>query len=383
VIIARAQRGVEAMSQGFDDGAETTFGECIPRIRPPQLLAKTDAPDTIQLPAKKRAILTMMTYRQLQRCAVATLILVAAATSSALAQTYPSRVIKIVVPFAAGGQPDTVARLIAQHIATTVGPAIIDNRPGANTTIGAKAVASAEPDGYTILFGSSTSLAIAPALNSGAGYDPVKSFTPIASLSRSPMFLTVGPAVQAKTVAELIAYAKANPKKLNFAAPTGGPPHLAGELFMRATGIEMVPVSYRSMNQAFTDMLGGQMDIVFDSPAPLVPLMREGKIRALVSLGPKRLAEIPDVPTMVESGLPDVQAVTWNGFVAPAGTPDAIVARLNAAINAALKSADIRETLSNFGSEPLGGTPQDFAAFIASESKKWTDAIVLAGVKIE
>ena len=195
----------------------------------------------------------------------------------ASAQTYPSRVIKIVVPFAAGGQPDTIARLIAQHISEKVGATIIDNRPGANTTIGAKAVAGAEPDGYTILFGTSTSLAIAPALMPNAGYDPVKSFTPIAAVSSSPMYLTVGPSVKAKNVRELIDFAKANPGKLNFAAPTGGPPHLAGEIFKRAAGIEMVPVSYRSMNQAFTDMMSGQMDIVFDSPAPLVPLIRDGQ----------------------------------------------------------------------------------------------------------
>jgi tripartite-type tricarboxylate transporter receptor subunit TctC len=302
---------------------------------------------------------------------------------AAFAQNYPSRVIKIIVPFGAGGQPDTVARVFAQHLAATVGPTVIDNRPGGNTTIGAKAAASAEPDGYTLFFGSSTSLAIAPALNPNAGYDPVKSFTPIAGVSSSPMYLTVGPSVQAKTVAELVAYAKANPNKLNFAAPTGGPPHLAGEMFKRVTGIDIVPIFYRSMNQAFTDMLAGQMDIVFDSPAPLAPLLRERKIRALVALSAKRMAELSDVPTMTESGLPDLQVVTWNGLVAPAGTPEAIVVKLNAAINDALKSDPIRETLSKFSSEPLGGTPQDFAHFVAAQSKKWSDIIRLSGVKIE
>ncbi|MGZ5827115.1 MAG: Bug family tripartite tricarboxylate transporter substrate binding protein [Xanthobacteraceae bacterium] len=319
----------------------------------------------------------------LARIAIATFVVIGALAGNVSAQTYPARVIKIVVPFAAGGQPDTIARLIGQHISEKVGATIIDNRPGANTTIGAKAVASAEPDGYTILFGTSTSLAIAPALMPNAGYDPVKSFTPIAAVSSSPMYLTVGPSVKAKNVRELIDFAKSNPGKLNFAAPTGGPPHLAGEIFKRAVGIEMMPVSYRSMNQAFTDMMSGQMDIVFDSPAPLVPLIRDGKIRALVSLGGHRLPTLADVPTMKEEGLPDVQAVTWNGLVAPAGTPDAIVAKLNAAVNDALQSATIRETLSNFGSEPIGGQPQDFAAFVASESKKWTDIIRIAGVKAE
>jgi tripartite-type tricarboxylate transporter receptor subunit TctC len=322
----------------------------------------------------------------LQRTAwVLALVLAIAATAaaSASAQTYPSRVIKLIVPFGVGGQPDTIARIFAQHLAANVGTTIIDNRPGNNATIGSKIAASADPDGYTILFGSSTSLAIAPALIANAGYDPVKSFKPIVAISRSPMYLTVGPSVRAKTVTELIAHAKANPGKLNFAAPTGGPPHLAGEAFKRATGINIVPVFYRSMNQAITDLLAGQMDIVFDSPAPLAGLLRQGKIRALVGLGSQRMARLPDVPTMKESGLPDLQVITWNGLVAPAGTPDAIVARLNAAINDALKTPAIREALDKFSSEPLGGSPQEFANFVAVESKKWSEIIRLSGVKIE
>lgn len=321
---------------------------------------------------------------RLRHCAAAAMAVVVLGSAHAtLAQNYPGRMIKIIVPFAAGGQPDTVARVFAQHLAVTVGATVIDNRPGGNTTIGARAAAAAEPDGHTLFFGSSTSLAIAPALSSNAGYDPVKSFTPIAAVSSSPMYLTVGPSVKAKSVAEFVAYAKANPGKLNFAAPTGGPPHLAGEIFKRAAGIDIVPVPYRTMNQAFTDLLAGQMDIIFDSPAPLAHLLREGRIRALVSLGAKRMAELPDVPTMAESGYPDIRVITWNGLVAPAGTPDAIVIKLNAAINGALKSADIKETLFKFSSEPLGGTPQEFAGFIASESKKWSEIIRLSGVKID
>lgn len=311
-----------------------------------------------------------------------TALVLLAAPDRTWAQPYPNRVIRIIVPFGAGGQPDTIARVFAQHIAATVGPTVIDNRPGGNTTIGAKAAASADPDGYTLFFGSSTALAIAPALNPNAGYDPVTSFTPIAGVSMSPMYLTVGPSVQAKTIADLIAHARANPGKMNFAAPTGGPPHLAGEIFKRAVGIDIMPVFYRSMNQAFTDMLAGQMDIVFDSPAPLAPLLRDGKIRALVVLNSKRMAELSDVPTMIESGLPDLRVVTWNGLVAPSGTPETIVGRLNGAINDALRSAEIRETLAKFGSEPLGGTPRDFAGFVAAESAKWSEIIRLSGVKL-
>jgi tripartite-type tricarboxylate transporter receptor subunit TctC len=321
---------------------------------------------------------------KLQHGAAATLAFVILCVADvAPAQNYPNRVIKIIVPFGPGGQPDVVARVFAQQLAAMLGATVIDNRPGANTTIGSKAAAAAEPDGYTLLFGSSTSLAIAPALSPNVGYDPVKSFTPVAGISSSPMHLAVGPSVPAKTVAELLAYARANPGKLNFAAPTGSPPHLAGEIFKRATNIDITPIHYRSMNQAIIDLLAGQMDIVFDSPAPLASLLQEGKLRSLVSLGSKRMLELADVPTMAESGLPDLQVVTWNGLVAPAGTPDAIVAKLNTAINGALKSPDIRATLSKFGSEPLGGTPQEFASFVASESKKWSEIIRLSGVKVD
>jgi tripartite-type tricarboxylate transporter receptor subunit TctC len=327
-----------------------------------------------------RAMPNFMTLRHCAAVAIA--IAMTGGGDGALAQSYPNRVIRMIVPFGPGGQPDVVARVFAQHLAATVGPTVIDNRPGANSTIGSKAAASAEPDGYTLLFASTSSLGIAPALNQNVGYDPVKSFTPIAGISRSPMYLAVGPSVQARTVAEFVAYAKANPGKMNFTAPTGSPPHLAGEIFKRATGINITPIHYRSMNQAIIDVLAGQMDIVFDSPAPLAPLLQEGKLRALVSLG-KRMPDLPEVPTMTESGLPDLQVVTWNGLAAPAGTPDAIVARLNAAINDALKSPDIRATLAKFGSEPLGGTPPEFADFVASESRKWAEIIRLAGVKTE
>ena len=308
---------------------------------------------------------------------------VAASALAAVAEDYPSRVIKIIVPFGAGAQPDTVARLFAQYLQNNFGPTIVENHPGANATLGARAAAVATPDGYTLLFGTSTALAIAPALNSSAGYDPVKSFTPIVGLSSSPMYLTVGPSVKAATVAEFIAYAKANPGKMNFAAPTGGPPHLAGEMFKRAVGIDIVPVAYGSMNQAFIDTLAGQMDIIFDSPAGLAPLIREGKIRALVEMGGRRMSQLPDVPTMAESGLPDLHVTTWNGLVGPAGIPDAVVIKLNALMNDALRTPDIREALARFSSEPLGGSAQEFTDFVASESKKWSEIIRLSGVKIE
>ena len=301
------------------------------------------------------------------------------------AQTYPSRVIKMIVPFSAGGQPDVIARLFAQHLSTAVGATIIDNRPGANTTLGTRAAAEAEADGHTLLYGSATSLALAPALNKSPGYDPVKSFAPIATFSTSPFMLFVGKNVpeSVKTVDDFIVYAKKNPGKLNFAAPTGGPPHLAGELFKRAVGIEMVPVSYRSLNQAFTDLIGGQMDVLFDGPAPMMPLLAEGKVRVLVSMGARRSASLPEVKTMKEAGLPDVQLETWNGLVAPAGTPAPIVKRLNGVVNDGLKSKEIQEALFKFASDPFISTPEEFSALIGRESKKWADLVTAANLKIE
>ena len=301
---------------------------------------------------------------------------------AALAQPYPNRVIKLIVPFSPGGQPDAIARIIAQHLSVSVGTTIIDNRPGANTTIGTKAAAAAEPDGYTLLFASSTSLALAPAIK-GSDYDPVKSFAPIAMISSAPFIFAVGPSVPATTVAEFIAYAKAHPGKLNFAAPTGGPPHVAGEMFKAATRIDIVPVSYRAMNQAFADLISGQMDIIFDAPALLLPFIRDGKARALVVMNARRSADLLDVPTMAESGLPALSLTVWNGLVAPAGTPEPIVARLNIAINDGLLSPDIRTALARLGSDPLAGSPQDFATFIASEAKKWADTVRSAGLKME
>ncbi|HEY7664639.1 MAG TPA: tripartite tricarboxylate transporter substrate binding protein [Xanthobacteraceae bacterium] len=300
----------------------------------------------------------------------------------ASAQPYPSRVIKLIVPFSPGGQPDTIARIIAQHLSASVGTTIIDNRPGANTAIGTKAAAAAEPDGHTLLFGSSTSLAIAPALK-GGDYDPVTGFAPVAMVSSAPFIMVVGPSVPAATVADFVAYAKAHPGKLNFAAPTGGPPHLAGEMFKSATGIDIVPVSYRAMNQAFTDLLAGQMDIIFDAPALLLPFIRDGKARALVVMDARRAADLPGVPTMAESGLPDLSLTVWNGIVAPAGTPERIVARLNGAINDGLRSPEVKAALGSLGSQPLTGSPQAFAAFIASEATKWADSVRAAGLRME
>jgi tripartite-type tricarboxylate transporter receptor subunit TctC len=316
-------------------------------------------------------------------CSALAALALALPAAPALAQSYPSRIIKMIVPFAPGGQPDTMARLIGGHLNTSIGTTIIDNRPGANGLFAVRAATAAEADGHTLLYGSVTTLAILPALSRSADFDPVKAFVPVASMSTSPFLMAVGPSVPARTLAELIAYAKAHPGKLNFAAPTGGPPHLAGEMFKAAAGIDIVPVAYRAMNQAFTDLLGGQMDIIFDAPALLLPLIRDGKVRALVAMSTKRFPDLPDVPTMAESGLPERTMTVWNGVVAPAGTPDAVVTRLNTAINDGLRTSEIKATLAKFGSEPLVGSPQEFGTFIAAEAVKWAEIVKLAGVKVD
>ena len=323
---------------------------------------------------------------KVHRCYLIALLLVGGFFASPIAaQTYPSRVIKIIVPVSVGSQPDVLARLFAQLLSSEVGTTIVENRPGGNTVIGTKAVADADPDGYTLLYASASSLALAPALNSSPGYDPVKSFAPIATFSTSTFMLFVGKSVpeSVKTVEDFIAYAKQRPGKLNYAANPGSPPHVAGELFQRAASLEMVRVAYRGLSQAYSDMVGGQMDAMFDAPAPMVPLVTEGKLRALVSLGAQRSVALPDVRTMKEAGLGDVQLESWNGLAAPAGTPTAIIARLNKAINDGLNREEIKSALLKYAVDPLVTTPEQFSALIARDVRKWQDIVTDANVKLE
>jgi tripartite-type tricarboxylate transporter receptor subunit TctC len=318
-------------------------------------------------------------------CIAALLVAGSICLDPAAAQTYPSRVIKMIVPVSVGSQPDVLARLFAQLVSTEVGTTIVDNRPGANTTLGTKAAADADPDGHTLLYASPASLALAPALNKSPGYDPVKSFAPIATFSTSPFILFVGKSVpeSVKTIEDFIVYVKERPGKLNYAANPGSPPHIAGELFKRATGLDIVLVPYRSLNQAFSDIIGGQMDAIFDGPAPMMPLLADGKMRALVSLGARRSTALPNVRIMKEAGLADVQLETWNGLVAPAGTPPAIVTRLNKVINDGLNTDEMKTALRKYAVDPFVTTPEHFAALIARDSQKWQDIVTAANVKLE
>jgi len=306
------------------------------------------------------------------------------APTNAHAQSYPTKPIRMIVPFPPGGPIDVMARLIGDRMSRALGQqVVIENRPGAAATTGTKVVASADADGYTLLFGSSGSLAVTPALFPNAGYDPVKSFAPVAFVAEGTLLLATNPSVPAKSVAELVAHARANPGKLNYGASHGTPPHIAWGLFKLMTKTDILYVPYKGAAPAITDLLAGQMHFIIDAPGVLLPHVEQGKLRALAVTSPKRSADLPGLPTMVESGYPEFVMTFWTGVVAPAGTPAAVVTRLNGVIADGLRSAEMKERLAKFRVEPRPGTPADFAGFIASESKKWAGVIASAGIKVE
>ena len=300
------------------------------------------------------------------------------------AQSYPDKPIKLVVPFPPGGPIDTMARLVAQGMSSNLGQQVmVENRPGAGSTIGSKAVASADPDGYTLLFGSSGSLGVAPALYANVGLDPVKSFAPVASVSLLPHVVVVPASLPAKTVQEFVAYAKANPGKLNFGAGLGTPPHLLGALFKSKAEIDITYIPYKGAAQSVTDLLGGQTHFTIDGTLILMPHIKAAKLRAIGVGRPQRWHELPEVPTMTESGYPDFTIDAWTGVVAPAGTPPQIIEKLNGAVNAGLLSPETETAMARFSSITKVGTPEEFAAFIAAEAPRWAAMVKLADAKVE
>jgi len=303
----------------------------------------------------------------------------------ALAQVYPTRPIKIVNPFPAGGAGESALRFLADRLQMALGKAVvIENRPGgAAGTVGAKSVASADPDGYTLLASSPGPLVTAPSLYKNLGYDPVKSFTPIAMTYSSPQVLTVHSAIPVATLQELVAYARAHPGRLNFASPGfGTQPHLLGEMLRLRTGINIVHVPYRGPAPAVTDLLAGQAQMYFESIL-LLPHIEAGKLRALAVADDTRCAQLPGVPTTVESGFPYLLSSLWGGILAPAGTPSSIVDKLNMAINEILQSEEMVASLAKLSARPKIGSPQDFARHMAAETKKWSEVITAAGIKAE
>jgi tripartite-type tricarboxylate transporter receptor subunit TctC len=327
-----------------------------------------------------------MLTRQFTRAAAIAALLCLSAASEAAAQSYPTRVIRVIVPGPPGGPSETVLRTLAERLSSALGQAVIvENRGGgANGTIGAQYVARADPDGYTLLYSIPGPMVVAPAVYRNLGYDPVKSFAPIATIFSSPQALAVNPAVPVATVQELIAYAKANPGKISFASPGyGSQPHLLGEMFRLMAGVDLLHVPYRGPALAVTDLLSGQVQMEFETLPILLPHIEAGKLRALAVADAARSPHLPDVPTTIEAGLPGLQATFWSGVLAPAGTPKSIVDRLNAAINEILKSNEIAAILDRLSAKPKIGSPQEFAAFVAAESKKWTAVVNAAGIKAE
>ena len=303
----------------------------------------------------------------------------------AFAQSYPDRLIKLVVPQGPGGPTDIFARVIGQRLQAAFGQnVVIENRPGAGGVIAAKAVAAAEPDGYTLFLGNTSVLVIIPVLSRSAGYDPTRSFAPVAKLAETSQVLIVHPSVPATSLHELVGYAKANPGKLNYSsAGVGNILHLAGELFKSSAGIEIVHVPYNSGADAVTAVLGGQVQMCFINITGLPPLIAEGKLRALAVTSPARSPELPDVPTMIESGYPDFVVRAFFGVVAPASTPAPIVSLLNAVINDAVKAPELQKTFEGLGAELVPGSPADFAASIATERRRWDTVANAAGIRLE
>jgi tripartite-type tricarboxylate transporter receptor subunit TctC len=307
-------------------------------------------------------------------------------TATALAQPYPNKLIRIVAPFPPGGPTDGAARLIADRLSTVLGQTIVvENRPGgAGGTVGVKSAALADPDGYTILLTPPGPLVTAPTIYQNVGYDPVKAFTPVATIFSSPHIMVVNPNVPAKSMQELVAYAKANPGKVSYASPGfSTQPHLLGEMLKQIAGVDIVHVPYKGSAPALADLMGGQVQVFFDSVAFLLPHIQSGKLRVLAVADERRLPQLPDAQTTIEAGFPKLQASYWVGVLVPTGTPPAVVTRLNAAINEVITSKVMEDTLAKLVARPRPGTPQDFAAFIATESKKWGETIKAANIRAD
>jgi tripartite-type tricarboxylate transporter receptor subunit TctC len=293
---------------------------------------------------------------------------------AAHAQLAPARSIKLVVPFGPGGPTDVSARIVAQVVQSGLGQTVvIENRPGAGGALGSKAVAAAEPDGSTLLIGASATLGVVPALVKNPGYDPIKSFAPVAKVADSTLVLVAPAKFPANSVQEFVAYAKANPGKLSYAsAGAGNQTQLLAELFKSKAGIDVVHVPYKSGAEMVTAILGDQVQMAFPDVSILIPLIREGRLKALAVTSARRHPQLPEVPTMIEGGISDYVMTFWSGVVAPAGMPVDIVNRLNGAINDGLRSQAIQDSLAKVGSEASPGSPKEFADFIAAETRKWS-----------
>jgi tripartite-type tricarboxylate transporter receptor subunit TctC len=306
------------------------------------------------------------------------------AARRAQAQAYPHKLIRLILPYTAGSPNDVLARLVAPPLAARLGQTVlIDNRPGGGTTIGLKAVMAAEPDGYTLLYTNTPTHVIAQLISKSFSYDPLRDFVPVATFGSSTLVLVVAPSVPANSLPEFIAYAKANPGKLNVGFGQGTLPHLVGEAFKRATATQIASIPYRGGAQAIADLLGGQIHMNFGATATLVPLIRDGRVKAMAVTGATRHRDLPDVPTMTENGLPEVTSVTYYGILGPAGIPAEVVERLNREVNESLKDPELTAGMIKVGFEPKAGSPQDFAVLMAEQMHNWTPMVKATGFQME
>jgi tripartite-type tricarboxylate transporter receptor subunit TctC len=308
-----------------------------------------------------------------------------ALSTFAVAQTWPAKPIKWIVPFAPGGTTDILARTIGEKLTVALGqPVIVENKPGAGGGVGAEFTAKAPPDGYTIMGGTISTHAINASLYKSLPYDPVKDFVPITLIVRLPNLLVVNPDIPAKNVAELITLLKANPGKYSFASSGNGTSqHLSGELFKSMAGVDMQHIPYKGSPPALQDVVGGQVAMTFDNITTAWPLAKGGKLRALAVTTAKRSAVAPDVPTLSESGLAGYEVGSWQGVFAPAGTPPAVVKRLNAEIVKIINMPDVKEKLIGLGAEPVGNTSEEFAALVKTEVVKWAEVVKKSGAKVD
>jgi tripartite-type tricarboxylate transporter receptor subunit TctC len=307
------------------------------------------------------------------------------ACATAFAAEYPDHPIRLVVPFPAGGGADALARTIMPRVGEILGqPIVIDNRPGAGGNIGSELVARSPADGYTLLYGTNGTHAINQTLYGKLPFDPQRDFAPVSRMTRIAAMMVVNPAVPAKSVAEFIEFARANPGKLSFAsAGNGTTSHLAGELFKSLAGIDLLHVPYRGGGAAMTDLIGGQVTMMIDVMPNAWPQARAGKVRALAVTTARRFPSAPDIPTIAESGVPGFEMSAWDGILAPAGTPRPVIDRLNDAIRHALDDPQVKQALLERGAETVPGTPEEFARHISSETEKWAKVIQQAGAKID
>jgi tripartite-type tricarboxylate transporter receptor subunit TctC len=318
--------------------------------------------------------------------ALAWFVVVAALLAPAQAQDgYPSRPITLVVPVPPGGASDFIARTVGQKLSDALGqPVVISNRGGASGTIASDNVAKSPPDGYTLLVSSITTHGVGPLINTNAPYDSLKDFTSVAFLADFPLVMTINAGHPMKSVAEVIAYAKANPGKLTFASSgNGGAPHLAGELFQIVTGTKMLHVPYRGSAPAVIDVGGGRVDIMFDGAASLLAMIQAGKVRPLATLGSARLPILADVPTFEEVGIKGVDVSLWFGMSGPAGMPAPVLQRLNTEIGKLLQMPDVKETFGRQGAVPMGGPPERYDAFIRAEQARWGDVVRRNNIRVD